>query len=399
MEVKDFARWVKKNNYPDRRKCIFAESGFAGLGFLYGLFAGDNGIVYYITGALLLVFMAFSIGRHQWEGYFYVSGKDVPGSRKPVSQVIRLHAFPLEEYFRYVFSQMKRPFFIIVCFSGLMVFAAWGSDGEKSLGMAAFMAGLGIACGFCPYLFGIFMKKYFFYQLKTGDEGMLHFFLSIGSIVWEVVEFTILMFSLLLGGLLLWIVLGSFLELPMEETVAVCRSYPDKYSIFAVLISIVMGIFGVENNDSGKCSKVLYILSFLALLSAFVLGTLENYRYIEFAGDEIHIRNFGKEDVYGIEEIQGFRIYEDEGSLQMELEFSDNVTKKSLSGWQSFNDLYEETYYSEYNFIADYVEKLGKLGICGELCDVEALEESVKELDPEVQRGLKRIEMLMGEGK
>ena len=43
MEVKDFARWVKKNNDSDCRKSIFAEAGFAGLAFLYALFGDDNG--------------------------------------------------------------------------------------------------------------------------------------------------------------------------------------------------------------------------------------------------------------------------------------------------------------------------------------------------------------------
>ena len=47
MEVKDFARWVKKNNDSDCRKSIFAEAGFAGLAFLYALFGDDNGIGYY----------------------------------------------------------------------------------------------------------------------------------------------------------------------------------------------------------------------------------------------------------------------------------------------------------------------------------------------------------------
>ena len=39
------------------------------------------------------------------------------------------------------------------------------------------------------------------------------------------------------------------------------------------------------------------------------------------------------------------------------------------------------------------------MGIEGELGDVEALEKDVEELDPEVQRGLKRIVELMGNYK
>lgn len=141
------------------------------------------------------------------------------------------------------------------------------------------------------------------------------------------------------------------------------------------------------------------MISFLSLVSAFVLGTVENYRYTEIAGEEIRIRNFWQEDVYGIEEIQGFRIYEDDGSIQLELDFPDRAVEKSFTGWQSLNDLYEEKYYSEYNFIADYVEKFQKLGIEGELGDVEALEKDVEELDPEVKRGLRRIVELMGNYK
>ncbi len=399
MEVKDFARWVKKNNDSDCRKSIFAEAGFAGLAFLYALFGDDNGIGYYGGGALLLVFAAFSIGRHQWERYFYVSEGDIPGKRMPVSQVLRFHAFPAEAYFRYVFSRMNRPFFRVLLFSGIMVFLAWEKVGGKGYEMAAFFVGLGIFCAICPYLFGFIMKKHFLFQLKTGNEGMSHLFLRGIAALWTAVECIILVMSLVVGLLLFWIVVSSFLELPMEETVAVCRSYPNKYSIFAVLICIAMWIFGMENNDTKKLSRFFYMISFLSLVSAFVLGTVENYRYTEIAGEEIRIRNFWQEDVYGIEEIQGFRIYEDDGSIQLELDFPDRAVEKSFTGWQSLNDLYEEKYYSEYNFIADYVEKFQKLGIEGELGDVEALEKDVEELDPEVQRGLKRIVELMGNYK
>ena len=54
------------------------------------------------------------------------------------------------------------------------------------------------------------------------------------------------------------------------------------------------------------------------------------------------------------------------------------------------NDLYEEKYYSEYNFIADYVEKFQKLGIEGELGDVEALEKDCG-VDGELQNPYKTV--------
>lgn len=395
MKVKYFAKWVKKNNPSDHRKSILAYAGFAGFAFLFSLFGNDKGIAYYLAGSGILILAALGVGRYQWERYFNVTEDELSGGVKPISQVVRLHVFPVEEYFAYVGRQMKRPFWVILSFSSIMAVTAWGFEGKERYGIAVFMLGLGIVCGCCTYAYGGIKKKQFLHQLKMGQEGVANIFLTILSKIWAMVEVLFLICTILPGACLFWIVLQGLMELPIEETGIVLRNYRWGYSIFAVILSLAAWLYGFCNHEMKKLAKVMYVLSFLCLIGAFVLASCENHIYTEFAGDEFRIHDLWKEEVYGMEEIESFRIYEDHESIQMELVFGDRVVEKIFGTGQTSNDLYEKAYDNEYEFLADYVDKLQKLGAEGKLEDVEMLKERVAELNPKIQEGWRRILELM----
>lgn len=97
MEVKYFAKWVKKNNPSDHRKSILAYAGFAGFAFLFSLFGNDKGIAYYLAGSGILILAALGVGRYQWERYFNVTEDELSGGVKPISQVVRLHVYSLSD--------------------------------------------------------------------------------------------------------------------------------------------------------------------------------------------------------------------------------------------------------------------------------------------------------------
>lgn len=52
--------------------------------------------------------------------------------------------------------------------------------------------------------------------------------------------------------------------------------------------------------------------------------------------------------------------------------------------------------FSEYDFMADYIEKLKKAGIDGQISDIEKLQKTVLDLDPKVQEGLERSIAMYG---
>ena len=106
MDVKDFAAWVKKNNPLDYKKSVSAMAGYACLFFLYVMAEEGEGNGYHIFGAAVLIVTALEVGRFQWDMYLKVTEDETTGRRKPIGQVVRLHAFPAEEYLRHVFRQM-----------------------------------------------------------------------------------------------------------------------------------------------------------------------------------------------------------------------------------------------------------------------------------------------------
>lgn len=64
---------------------------------------------------------------------------------------------------------------------------------------------------------------------------------------------------------------------------------------------------------------------------------------------------------------------------------------------QEASELYEDKYYSDYNYMADMVERMQERNIPGNLRDVKLIREDVEGLDDQLKEGLEEIILKMGE--
>ena len=64
---------------------------------------------------------------------------------------------------------------------------------------------------------------------------------------------------------------------------------------------------------------------------------------------------------------------------------------------ESLFELYEDKYYSDYNYMADMVERMQERNIPGNLRDVKLIREDVEGLDDQLKEGLEEIILKMGE--
>lgn len=385
MDVKDFAAWVKKNNPLDYKKSVSAMAGYACLFFLYVMAEEGEGNGYHIFGAAVLIVTALEVGRFQWDMYLKVTEDETTGRRKPIGQVVRLHAFPAEEYLRHVFRQMKRPSTWIFTFSfvGVML-GVWQEDGIWYCRRSVFLAGLGIVCTLCPYGMILAKRKLFYYQLKMGKEGLLNLVLAIVEKIVGMVERVFLMCVIVLAVVFSWFFLHAMLEPPVDETVILFRNYHWEFSIIAILIFVLSRAWIFWGGKGEKSTKLLRVLSIVCFFSAIVLASCETHIYTEFAGDKFRVCNLWREEVYSIEEITGYRLYEEHGDIQMDIDFADRKVKKVFGSGQTFSELYEETFDSEDLFLLDYVGKLQKLGIKGEVEGAEDVEAFVRRFRSEM---------------
>lgn len=394
MNIEMFAEWVQRKNKTGQNKVILAFIAFLGFDFLTALLSGNNSLLFLLAGQCIVVVTAMEVGRYQWNRYLYLNDK-------PISEITRLHAFPVKEYFSYVNKKMAVPTVLLGIFSVLFGIFAGISGEEKIFEWKSFliMSGFGVICAICPFLVGIWKKKFFMYQSKMGTGGKLNIAHRIGTALFLVVEALFLVCVTVVSVIFLWGLLFAVLQPPIEETSVVFRTYEYGNSFIFILLAVLGGLWILITSGYHikKLKRTVIVIAAVFFAAAVVMGIAEMHIYTEFAENQIIVRRLWDTKIYEMEDIESFQIYDENDSIQMKLYFNDSQSVKMIGAAQEYNDLYDQTYYSEYNYLADYVEGLLEMEISGRIEDVEKLRENVKGLDTQLGQGLEKIINLLQE--
>ncbi len=398
--MKEIAEWVKKNNPRDRSKFIVSVVVFIAYYLCFVLMSAEQNKGFLIGGSFIAFMIAMDTGRYFIDRYLNVYEEELLfGAPVELVQVMRFHSFAVEEYFDQIQKKMKILAGILLIYTVAMALLA-GVTKEITMDWDEFVVFLflGILCAVAPYVTFFLKKRLFYFQLGVGKEGKLHLALSIGKALFTIPEIIVGIVAVVVSTLFVSAMLIGVLEPKIDDSMLICRHSHEFlfYYVFFVL-AIAGGIWVLCNRISTKRSKLLCAGTVLSFLVAVYMLVYTANTYTEFQNDKVIIYHFGVEKEYQIEDISKFRIYAEEESeqIQMELTFRDGVCKRMIGTSQTTSELYEKTYFSDYNFIADYVEKLLAAGVEGRLEEVEQLEEYVKELDMEGKEGMEQIVELM----
>ncbi len=399
--MEKFLNWVKKNNPGDRSKFIIAMAVFVGYFFCFVATSEGKQIGFFVAGGCIAIIIAMDVGRYFINQYLKVyEAQWLVGVKQEVSEILRFHSFDADKYFQLIRRKIKWLARMLGGCGLLLAFLAGQIEETKEYQWERVMvfAVIGIICGAAPYITWLLQKKVFLHQLRWGQEGKLHITLTILKGLFAIPEVIVGISVLSVATLLFCVIISDMLTPKIDETMLLCRkSEGFMYYFVFFLLAFLGGIWILCNGLSTKLSKVFCGGTILSLMVAICMLVYSSYSYTEFQNEEIIIYHFGVVKRYEIEDIQSFRIYAEEENMQiqMELLFKDGVSKKAIGTTQTYSDKFEEMYYSDYNFIADYVSKMQAAGVSGTLEEVDKLEEYVEELDGEVKEGLEKIVGLM----
>ena len=314
-----------------------------------------------------------------------------------MSEIMRYHPFDAEGYFWYIRKKMKWLVGIVGGISlGLTVL---GSMPETGTGIVwrrtvPFLI-VGLCCTVAPCVMYLLKKKLFIRQLQRGTEGKLSLALKVFNSLFLIVEVVLLFVVAAVSLLLLWGIFTDMVSPEIDESLMILRNF---YGFVGSYLLIILAAFCLI--VAALCRKKLFYVgaAIVFLLAVFIL-VFNAQNYTEFRENEFVIYHFGEKKVYQIEDIKSFRIYADkkDEQIQLELNFQDGVSRKTMGTAQTCSQRYEEQYYSDYNFIADYVAKLKEAGVSGELENTGKLQEYVEGLDRQVKQGLDKIIVEMEE--
>ena len=396
MNTVNFAEWVKKNNQRAKSKAYLAYFIFLGIHFLCSIFTTEeNRGVFVFAGQCLAAAAAADMSRYQWNRYLYISRNEIVFEETPISHVLRLHAFPIQEYFCYINKKMRMTAALLGISSVLAGILGGFLSKEETFAWEKCLIILcfGVVSSVSPFFVGLLKKGFFVYQSKEGTEkGFNHLRQALKGIV-LVAEAIILLAVGLISIFLFWVFLGAAEQPAIDETKVVYRMYPYCISVIFMMIAGFGALWIGTNFDwNKKITRKMTAIIFGALfLAGVVIQIAEMHIYTEITDSQIVIQMLWNSKTYRIEDIEQFSIYDENDGIQMELVFYDGNSAKLVGVSMENSDLYDQNYYSEYNYIADYAEKLQKAGADGKIRDIEKLREDVSAYDSQLQEGLEKI--------
>lgn len=397
MDIEKFARQIKIANKKDRNMAILTMLGFLAFDFCV-ILTSEYKIGVLLLGECIVIATALNAGRYQWNRYLYYY-EEVTGinTRKSLCKVMRMQAFPVKEYFSYVNKKMYLPALLLGVGSVVMgILEATGEEGKPfSWKLFGIMLCFGVLNVLCPFVVGIGKKKIWMYQSKMGSKGKLNMLLMISRLLFTIVEYLYVTCVSVIAVFFLWVILRGLMSPKIDETMVVLRIYSNLYSLILIIVILFAALWAILNFQIIKLAKLVGSIACLLFVTFIIVLVIEVHSYTEFSFNQIKICQPWKENTYSLEEVKSYHIYEEDEGIQLKLYFEDGNTAQLSNTSQTYSNLYEQAYYSEYNFIADYMERLNEVGASGQIEDIEKLREDAAELDPELQNGLEKIIQVM----
>ncbi|MDY5576043.1 MAG: hypothetical protein SPF70_00980, partial [Lachnospiraceae bacterium] len=254
---------------------------------------------------------------------------------------------------------------------------------------AVCVAGVLYAEGWCE-------ERYFQYKAGRGFYEKKNYALAALDVIVRIAELIVAFVSISVGVIMVWAILGSLFAQDLDESRIVTRTYT--YSGSLILIIIAVSLMAVQLLNFGQkiYKRIRWVYVGLIILAVGMLW-IEGKFYTEFYEDKIVIADFSGKKEYDYEEIERFEIYEEHESIQMTIYFTDGEKVNLVGNVQEASELYEDKYYSDYNYMADMVERMQERNIPGNLRDVKLIREDVEGLDDQLKEGLEEIILKMGE--
>ena len=137
--------------------------------------------------------------------------------------------------------------------------------------------------------------------------------------------------------------------------------------------------------------KIVTVLVAAVIITAAVFSYISINENVMIREDRIIVRHKGVSTEYGLADINTYRIYDENGSIQMELTFNDGNRQRIFGASADDTTAWTDKYYSDYNYGAELVEKLAGNGVKGTVENADKLQKNVDGMDPECREGFARM--------
>lgn len=208
----------------------------------------------------------------------------------------------------------------------------------------------------------------------------------------------------LIGLLIVAVCSSSKLMKGIDQSVPV--RFSSDSSLYMIIYIIGLVGLSVFVTDVGKDiisvnwnrikNKITALIAIVVLAAGVLICYISLNENVRLEEDSITVTHKGKVVEYAFSDIDSYRIYDHDSSIQMELTFKDGSTAKLYRDNSDDTDGWTVRYHSDYLYTAYLAEKLDELGVKGSLEDAEKLGDSASMLGGDTLDSFNRIMAVAG---
>lgn len=368
----------------------------------------DRSVGFNMTLALLLIVIAVDLYINKYIKFYYGSDMEKADTEDEVTfsnpnfsvaDLARTHSFDIGTYLWMVYKKLI-PLQLVsvaaVIVMGISKIALFSTATE-----AAFIAGIILI----PVILTVIYRLIMGYKMYHGTRLIFNVVLgAIKGIFGAVKIVAVCVAFIMIGLVFLAIISSSVVMKGIDDSIPVSISSNTGWLLAIYIIGIV-GLSLIITDVSKEAilalwvknvKKIVIVLLAVVFITAGVFSYIAINENVMLTEDKITVKHKGAATEYGLEDINTYRIYDESGSIQMELTFNDGSKSRIFGASADDTTAWRSRYYSNYNYGAELVEKLAGMGVKGTLENEKKLQENVDGLDPECREGFDRIKAAAG---
>lgn len=312
-----------------------------------------------------------------------------------LSEIVRSHAFDVKTYFCLMIER-----FMIVQVVSITVVLLTGAFKVIPMSNVLFYSGMILIIPLAVWSWNMLLMD----AARTHKRGsayavfmtLWYFIETVGTVL--VLAYTFITCVLLISGLVQSNILLSGID---NQAIAKCVTN-DFVTPVLILLAFILVFFFADNNQmiirikwtTKKRIFVACILLAIAGLIAFQGSSCKKERLV-LRENSISVMH-GVEKTYSLDEIKDYKIYYKDSDIKMKVTFANGTTEDIFYSSSTYTDGWSERYSSDYQYMAELVDKLLVKGIKGSVEENVTNALNSKQVDTNDKAYLEQVIKVLG---
>ena len=314
------------------------------------------------------------------------------GGDNSIISIMKVHSFDADRYFNALMIKQLPLQLISVAINTIMIFVEIQKVSDSLLISALILL--------IPTFVNFLARSIVKHLLTHNEKRKLAVMRALSRGLFNLFKLVAGIAAAIMAVILIMAIISSKLSMDdiPEEEVARVSSGADAYMALALIGTAVFVYLLMDGSyhllTSIKRHTLALLVGAAAVTGIVMYVYTSNYNNVTIREDRFTVKKSAKTTEYSINDVESFRVYEDDNAVQIELTMKTGAKVKLYNDSMGDTEAWKDKYTSDYDYAARLSERLLSSGVSGKLEETDKLEDIVstmKKIDREDFRKLRAV--------